>query len=83
MAAGGVQVLLETHSDHVLNGIRVCVKRGELAADNVAIFSFDRPKGDPAHDVTITSPKINRDGKIDPWPSGFFDEAEKLLFELL
>ena len=83
VAAGGVQVLVETHSDHVLNGIRVCVKRGELAPVDVAIFSFDRPRGDPAHDVTITSPTINRDGKIDPWPRGFFDEAEKLLFELL
>lgn len=83
VAAGGVQVLAETHSDHVLNGIRLCVKHGELAPNDVAIFSFDRPKGDPAHDVSIALPTINRDGKIDSWPSGFFDEAEKLLFELL
>ncbi len=29
--AGGVQVIVETHSDHVLNGIRVAVKREGLS----------------------------------------------------
>jgi len=54
-----------------------------LSHDDVAIFFFDRRTGDPAHDVRIEVPKIDRDGKIDPWPVGFFDEAEKRLFELL
>jgi len=82
-AAGGVQVFVETHSEHVLNGARIAVKNGDLSHDDVAIFFFDRRTGDPAHDVRIEVPKIDRDGKIDPWPVGFFDEAEKRLFELL
>lgn len=31
--AAGVQVIVETHSDHVLNGIRIAVKKGELASE--------------------------------------------------
>jgi len=82
-AGAGVQVLVESHSDHVLNGIRLAVKSGEVGPDDVAIFSFDRATGDPSHDVRIVTPKIDRNGKIDQWPAGFFDETEKLLFELL
>jgi len=82
-AGAGVQVLVETHSDHLLNGIRLAVNRGVLDPDAVAIFAFDRPACDPSHDVRIVRPKIDRHGKIDPWPDGFFDQTEKMLFELL
>ncbi len=82
-AAGGVQVFVETHSDHVLNGVRVAVKNGQIAHDDIAIFSFNRVTGDPMHDVQIASPKVDRDGKLDSWPANFFDETEKSLFELL
>ncbi len=79
----GVQVFLETHSDHVLNGIRVAVKRGQVAPEDVAIFFFDRKPGDPLHATTIHSPRLDSDGKVDCWPDGFFDESERLLYELL
>jgi len=82
-ARGGIQVFIETHSDHVLNGIRAAVKGGDVPPEEVAIFSFERDTGDPSHDVRIVCPKIDRDGKIDQWPTGFFDETEKLLYELL
>jgi predicted ATPase len=82
-AEAGVQVFVETHSDHVLNGIRLGVKNADVRPDEVAIFSFDRPAGDTFHDVHVVSPKVDRHGKIDKWPVGFFDETEKLLFELL
>ena len=37
MAAAGVQVVVETHSDHLLNGIRIAVKKGVLEPDGVVI----------------------------------------------
>jgi predicted ATPase len=82
-ASGGVQVFVESHSDHVLNGMRLGVKRGEILPAQVAILSFDRPGGDPSDDVRVRALQIDRHGKIDHWPPGFFDETEKLLFELL
>ena len=43
IASAGVQVLIETHSDHVLNGVRRAVKGGMLTSDHVALHFF-RPR---------------------------------------
>lgn len=75
VAAAGIQVVLETHSDHVLNGIRRAVRGGEPVPDDVAI-NFFGPAG------KVSRPRIYADGGIDPWPSGFFDQSEKDLLEL-
>lgn len=40
VARTGIQVLVETHSDHVLNGVRRVVKGERLAAGQVAIHFF-------------------------------------------
>ena len=45
--ARGVQVFVETHSDHVINGIRVSVKKGVVNPEDVNIAFFERK----AHDV--------------------------------
>lgn len=76
VAAGGVQVLLETHSDHVLNGIRRAVKDKILQHDYVALhFFYDRDQaGDEAQ---VVSPQIDRNGNLDHWPEGFFDQFDK------
>lgn len=41
-AAGGVQVVLETHSDHVLNGFRLAVHKGALDPRDLAVHFFLR-----------------------------------------
>ena len=38
----GVQVFIETHSDHVINGIRVAVKKGVVKSEDVNIAFFER-----------------------------------------
>ena len=38
----GVQVFIETHSDHVINGIRVAVKKGLVKPEDVNIAFFER-----------------------------------------
>jgi len=88
LAAGqGVQLFIETHSDHVLNGIRVAAKKDSehhvIDADNVRIFFFYREEGQEDHATSIFTPKLDDNGKIDKWVEGFFDEWNRLLFELL
>lgn len=78
-AAQGAQLVVETHSDHVLNGVRLAVKRGVLAPDEAVLHYFRG--GSTGSEVT--SPRIDRDGLIDQWPEGFFDEVENTLDELL
>lgn len=80
-AANGLQVILETHSDHVLNGIRVAVKHSILPPEMVAIHFFDRDFKESHSNVL--SPRIDKHGRLDQWPQGFFDEWEKMLAELL
>ena len=74
VAAAGRQVVLETHSDHVLNGVRRSVKDGRLGAEEVAVHFFqprseDRPQ--------VLSPGLDDDGRIDFWPPGFFDQFDR------
>ncbi len=78
-ASSGAQVIVETHSDHILNGIRIAVLKGILDHDDVNIH-FLSAEGDA---VVIHNPTIDHNGRIDNWPSGFFDEWEKSIEEFL
>lgn len=74
VAAAGVQVIVESHSDHVLNGIRRAVKAGRLKAGHVALHFF-KPRTDGADQVV--TPLMDDTGKIDHWPTGFFDQFDR------
>jgi predicted ATPase len=74
VARSGIQVIVETHSDHVLNGIRRIVKGGAFAPDQVAIHFF-RPRSKEGSQVI--SPQIDAAGNLDCWPDGFFDQFDK------
>lgn len=78
-AASGAQVIVETHSDHVLNGVRLSVKGGVLSAGEVVLNYFAR-EDDGIH---IISPAVGPDGMLSEWPPGFFDEWDRSLDELL
>lgn len=80
ISAAGVQVVLETHSDHVLNGVRRAVKEGAIEAEKVALhfFSVWDHKGSESDDaIRVQTPILRKDGSIDHWPRGFFDQFDK------
>ncbi|MDY6802670.1 MAG: DUF3696 domain-containing protein [Cyanobacteriota bacterium] len=79
----GVQVVIETHSDHVLNGIRLAVYLDKVDPENVQLHYCQRRKEGTDFVTEIISPRINHYGRIDEWPDGFFDEWEKSLEALL
>lgn len=74
VAAAGIQVLVESHSDHVLNGIRRAVKSGRLLANNVALHFFKSRDEDGEQ---VTTPVLDKSGNVDHWPDGFFDQFDK------
>jgi predicted ATPase len=82
-ASGGVQVVIETHSDHVLNGIRLAVHAGKIDPKDVQLHYFQRQNQDGQAVTEVISPKIDRNGRIDYWPDGFFDEWDNSLEILL
>ena len=71
VAACGVQVFIESHSEHILNGLRVSVinPNTEINHTDLAIHYFNES-------FEAYKLQINEKGKIANWPKGFFDQQE-------
>lgn len=78
LGARGVQVFVETHSEHVINGFRLAALKGEYALKNedVRMFFFD-------YDFNMIPLQIEPNGRIPNWPVRFFDQYQKELAEIL
>ena len=73
-----MQVILETHSDHVLNGIRRAVKRGALPPEDAALHFFRLRQEDESDGAAqVQSLVLDRNGNLDTWPEGFFDQFDR------
>lgn len=79
----GAQVFVETHSDHVLNGIRISVKKKQIPREAVRLFFFDKAVRGDAVEHFVQTPEVLEDGRLSDWPEGFFDEWEKAQDEIL
>jgi Uncharacterized conserved protein len=77
MAGSGIQVIVETHSEHVLNGIRIAALKNKVAPDDISInfFSLKKEGKNTRHMVE----KINLDERmnLENWPEGFLDQEEE------
>ncbi len=85
-AQGGVQIIVETHSDHVLNGIRLCAKKGTVNPELVRLYYFSRQEINDGRGYksvpVIDNPVLKADGRLSFWPDGFFDEWDKAIDDL-
>ncbi|MGQ0615959.1 MAG: AAA family ATPase [Acidimicrobiia bacterium] len=79
-AASGAQVILETHSDHVLNSVRLAVASKTLPAREAALTFFSRTPESGA--LAVEPLRIDATGQVESWPEGFFDEYMNALLEL-
>ncbi len=79
VASMGVQVFVESHSEHILNGIRIATLKSdiELTNDDVSILYFQENENQP-----FVQLPIEKDGSIKNWVDGFFDQQEIDLAEL-
>lgn len=69
----GVQVIVETHSDHFVDGVRLAVKQvGTILSSNSIIHYFTREKN---KNTEVMKVNIKDDGKLTNWPEGFFDQS--------
>lgn len=80
-SAAGIQVLIETHSDHVLNGIRLAVHAKKIPSTNVALYHSQWKTGGKSPSLSLLD--IDENGRLQQWPEGFFDEMERSLDQLL
>lgn len=71
----GIQIVLETHSDHIYNSIRVAVKSNYISSTDVIFNHFNK--------FTVTPVTVNESGRINNSPSQFFDTWDVMLEKLL
>ena len=78
IANAGVRVILETHSDHVLNGIQLAVAKRAISNNTVTInfFTADDDSGTGINQPEIKSIMITEKGELTDWPKGFFDQSQ-------
>jgi len=90
--ASCVQVFVETHSDHVVNGIRSAVKDGIVTPKAVNIAFFERKEhdvlsgGGMAHQEIyseVRNIRVDKNGSLSEYPDGFLDEWNNQLMELI
>jgi len=77
----GVQIIAETHSDHLLNGLRLAVKNKHLRTQDVALHFFSRSI--ETGEVFVQTPAVLENGRLSNWPTGFFDQWDKDVVALL
>jgi predicted ATPase len=81
MVRAGKQVIIETHSEHIVNTIRArsANENDGFISTNSTIYFLDIERGKPlVHEL-----KIHPDGTVPHWPESFFGEAEELAGQLL
>lgn len=84
LANGGVQVILETHSEHIINKMRYFVFKKQISKDDIQIYYRE------GFDVPFEPIQINERGKyidknceIIEFPTGFFDSDLDELLEIM
>lgn len=83
VAQNDVQIIIETHSDHILNGIRVAVKEGLISKDKTTLFYFKKNVANQEQFSAITDIKIDRNGTLSDEPDGLLDEWGNQLLKLI
>ena len=87
-AEAGIQIIIETHSDHVINGILVQSKNFEdsnkekgISKENLKIYYFDR--NEEEHKTEPIEIKVIEGGRTQNRVTGFFDQIGKDLRKLI
>jgi len=80
-AASGIQVIVETHSDHLLNGVRLAVAEKKISSTDVQLLYNRWTLG--SNSPSVREIHVKPDGRLSEWPDGFFDEFERSLDALI
>ena len=76
----GLQIIVETHSDHIYNGMRKCVKSRKLAREKIAAYFLEL---DETMQTKVYRIHLNEQGAEENHPYGMFDQFDDDLDELL
>ena len=69
-----LQLILETHSETIVNYFGTAIARGELLPDDISVILFDKCLGCQHTNVRISS--YDNSGYLNDWPIGFLSAGE-------
>lgn len=81
VASAGVQVIVETHSENVINGVRLAASRGVIDGAAIGVLFFSAIEGDSQPRIERIS--VDSLGELSAWPKGFFDQQGADLAQLI
>ncbi|GAA4458091.1 AAA family ATPase [Rurimicrobium arvi] len=71
-ADAGLQILIETHSDHLFDGVRLYAKNSNVGFnEKIKAYWFELDENRNTDVITVV---IDQNGRIDNWPEGMFDQ---------
>ncbi|MGE5341762.1 MAG: DUF3696 domain-containing protein [Candidatus Omnitrophota bacterium] len=73
------KLIIETHSEHVINRLRYRIKENPHYLERINVLFLEKIEGD----IRYTTVNISKDGTIDYWPENFFDQGYKDLLGLI
>jgi predicted ATPase len=79
----GTQLFVETHSDHIINGIRVAVKESLIHKNDVNISYFTKKTTNDEQYTEVTEIKVDESGSLSEYPKDFLDEWNNQLLKLV
>ena len=80
LANSGVHVIIETHSDHIINGIQLATAKKKIDPSIIAINFFNQSEAKEQPEIEQIT--INSKGELSNWPKGFFDQIQRDYAEL-
>lgn len=76
-----LQIIVETHSEHIINGSLLGIKDKNMNKDNLVINFFTKGNSLGSHKINKIS--FNENMEIESWPDGFMDQFTNDSFKLL
>lgn len=77
MAMAGVQIFIETHSEHVINGIRIAALQKHMNPEEISINYFSIKDYDGIARHVVDHITLNERMDLEVWPEGFMDQEEE------
>lgn len=77
--ANGYQLIIESHSDHVVNGLRIAIREGDIKPSQ-SLIDYFYSEGNRTAVKTIT---CDKNGTLSEYPDDFMDEWTLQLLKLV
>jgi predicted ATPase len=78
-----IQFIIETHSEYMIRNFQYLTATKQIPSNGTKIYYFNQPDSEDFKEAPYREIEILNDGRLSKsFGSGFFDEADKIVFEL-